>query len=135
MALSVAAGTDGATDLLMLGGDGDRLDHTLGSMIALGAPELAPLASVRALIGSTRVHVLHPGRHVELVDELPGTTFSLLALHGTCTGVHITNARWPLTDATLPPASTIGISNETSDQPGQATQISVGGGVLTVVIP
>ncbi|MEO5900492.1 MAG: thiamine diphosphokinase [Ilumatobacteraceae bacterium] len=135
LALSVAAGTAGATDLLLLGGDGDRLDHTLGSVIALGAPELARLESVRALIGATRIHVLHPGRSVALLDELPGTTFSLLALHGSCTGVTIADARWPLTDATLPPASTVGISNETSDQPGQATQISVAGGVLTVVIP
>jgi thiamine pyrophosphokinase len=135
LALAEAAAIDGVTDLLLLSGNGDRFDHTLGTLVALGAAELAPLASVRALLGSTQVHVLHPGRSVELLEALPGTTFSLLPLHGTCTGVHIGGARWPLDDATLPAASTVGISNETSDQAGLATRISVGTGVLTVVIP
>jgi thiamine pyrophosphokinase len=135
LALSVAAAVEGATDLLLLGGDGDRLDHTLGSLTALGDPSLAALTSVRALLGATRIHVLHSGHSALLVDELPGTTFSLLPLHGTCTGVNITHARWPLTDATLAPGSTVGISNETSTQPGVATLIGIDVGVVTVVIP
>src|ERR1700712_4781931 len=44
LALSVAPAVAGATDLLLLGGDGDRLDHTLGSLTALGDPALAALA-------------------------------------------------------------------------------------------
>ena len=62
LALAQAAAVEGATDLLLLGGAGDRLDHTLGVLIALGAPVLGRLQSVRALLGETRVHVLHPGR-------------------------------------------------------------------------
>ena len=135
LALVEAAALDGVTDLLLLAGAGDRFDHTIGALVALGAGELAPLDSVGALIGGTRIHVLHPGRSVQLLDQLPGTTFSVLALHGECTGVQIAGARWPLVDATVPPASTIGISNETSDQPGVPTTITVATGVLTVVIP
>jgi thiamine pyrophosphokinase len=135
LALVQAASIDGVTDLLVVAGEGDRLDHTLGTIVALGQPQLADLTSVGALLGVTRLHVLHPGHSVELLDALPATTFSLVALHGTCTGVQIVGARWPLTDATILPASTVGISNETSDQPGLPTHISVSTGVLTVVIP
>src|SRR4051812_39201193 len=41
LALAAAADAADATDLLLLGGTGDRLDHTLGALIALGAGELA----------------------------------------------------------------------------------------------
>ncbi len=135
LALVEAASIDGVTDLLLVAGEGDRFDHTLGTIVALGQPELADLSSVGALLGATRLYVLHPGHGVDLLDAPPGTTFSLVALHGACAGVQITGARWPLTDATITPASTVGISNQTSDQPGLPTRISVATGVLTVVIP
>ena len=135
LALAQAAALDGATDLLLLGGTGDRLDHTLGVLIALGAPGLAGLASVRALLGETRVHVLHPGRSVALVEELAETTFSVFALHGACHGVEVRDARWPLRGADLEPGSALGVSNLTSAVRDRATSVAVASGVLTVVIP
>ncbi len=135
LALAQAAATDGATELVLLGGAGDRLDHTLGTLVALGAPALAGLHSVRALLGETRVHVLHPGRCTVLADEPPGTTFSVLALHGPCRGVQVTDAHWPLHDAELLAGSALGVSNETSTVRGSPTTIAVTDGVLTVVIP
>jgi thiamine pyrophosphokinase len=135
LALAQAATVDGATDLLLLGGAGDRLDHTLGALIALGAPALAALGSVRALLGETRVHVLHPGRSVALVAETSATTFSVFALHGPCRGVDVRDARWPLRDADLEPGSALGVSNLTSAVRDRATRVAVAEGVLTVVIP
>jgi len=135
LALAQAAAVEGATDLLLLGGAGDRLDHTLGVLIALGAPVLGRLQSVRALVGETRVHVVHPGRWVELVEEPAGTTFSVFALHGPCRGVDVREARWPLRQAELLPGSALGVSNLTSSVRDRATRISVAEGVLTVVIP
>src|SRR6478735_2420584 len=121
LALAQAAATEGATDLVLLGGAGDRLDHTLGTIVALGAPVLAELQSVRALLGEARVHVLHPGRCVVLADEPSGTTFSVLALHGPCHGVQVSEARWRLRDASLLPGSALGVSNETSTERDRAT--------------
>ena len=120
----------GCDRLLVLGGAGDRLDHTLGTITALGDPVLQPFLSVSARLGSATMHIVRPSASVQL-DERPGTTFSLLALHGRCTGIEVSGARWPLAGATLEPGSTLGISNETD----QLTIIGVSEGVLTVVLP
>src|SRR4051812_26143838 len=135
LALAQAAAVEGATDLVLLDGAGDRLDHTLGALIALGAPALAALSSVRALLGETRVHVLHPGRSCSLDAETAETTFSVFALHGSCRGVDVRDARWPLRHADLGPGSALGVSNLTSAVRDRATRIAVAEGVLTVVIP
>lgn len=126
---AVASGHD---RLLLLGpATIDRLDHQLGTIIALGAPGLARFEAITAQLGATVVHVLHPGRSIE--PELPtGATFSLLALHGTCTGIEVSGARWPLHAAELKPARTLGISNESL---GSGLRIAVDDGVLTVVVP
>lgn len=134
LALAHAAEVPGATDLLVLGGAGDRLDHTLGTLAALAGQGLAGFASVRALLGNATVHTVHSGRSV-LLDVPPGTTFSVFAMFGCCAGVTVEGARWPLEDAALPADSTLGVSNETSSTPGVATTISARVGPLTVVIP
>lgn len=122
----------GADSLLLCGPDRtDRIDHLLGAVIALGAPLLAAMEHVSARLGSTVVHVLHPGHSVTL--DLPvGAVFSVLALHGASTGVQVVGARWPLTDATLPAAETRGISNSSTGRP---VTIAVSAGVLTVIVP
>lgn len=122
--------TLGGTDLLVLGGWGDRLDHTLGTVAALGAPALGTFRTVRAVLGDVMLHVLHP-QHEATLTPAAGTVFSLLALHGTCHGVTVAGARWPLTDATLEPGATLGISNEAID----TVHVTVAEGVLTVVLP
>jgi thiamine pyrophosphokinase len=109
----------------------DRLDHLLGLLAALGAPDLATFRSVRIDVATTQLHVLHPGH--EVVLALPrGHVFSLLSLHGTCAGVHVEAARWPLADATLVAHSTLGISNEST---GVDVTVRCARGVLTVVVP
>jgi thiamine pyrophosphokinase len=128
LALALAAESR-PTDLLVLAGIGDRLDHTLGTIVSLGAPTLRDLASVRMIWGDSLVQTAHSGRPVTL-HATDGATFSVIALHGTCDGVSIAGARWPLNDATIQPATSRGLSNEFIDE---SVLISVGGGVLTVV--
>jgi len=78
----------------------------------------------------TVVHVIHPDRSVTL--DLPkNTSFSLLALHGFCSGVDVTGARWPLANARFEPWSTLGISNETTE----LLHVAVADGILTLVVP
>lgn len=120
------------TDLVVLGSSAvDRFDHLLGTLLALGAPDLAALRSVTAHLGATEVRVLHPHRRCALALA-PERTLSLLALHGRCTGVHISGVRWPLADHALTPTSTLGVSNEAI---AGVVEVSVGDGVLTVVLP
>ena len=129
LALARAAAS-GRDHLLLLGGPGDRLDHTLGTLAALGAAPMAGFVAIRALLGDSELHIVHAG-HSTTLPIPTGSPFSLIALHGACRGITVVGARWPLADADLPPGSARGISNETID----ATHISIADGVLTVVIP
>jgi thiamine pyrophosphokinase len=117
-------------ELLVVGGVGDRLDHLLGVLLALGHPSLKAASSVRAFIGDTDVVVVHPGAAVH-PDVEPGTVFSALALHGACRGVEVRGAEWELIDADLAPTEARGVSNVAKE----ALMISVREGVLTVVFP
>jgi thiamine pyrophosphokinase len=129
LALLRAASTE-ATDLLVLGAAGERFDHALGTLAALGNPVLARFETIRLLLDDTVIYVVHAGRSLP-VDLPENTPFSLLALHGACRGVQVTGARWPLTDAVLDPSSTRGISNETTS----LLNVAVTDGILTLVVP
>jgi thiamine pyrophosphokinase len=129
LALVRAAETE-ATHLLVFGAVGERFDHALGTLAALGNPVLARFETIRFALDDITVHLMHPGRSVT-VDLPQNTPFSLLALHGTCRGVEVTGARWPLNDATLEPSSTRGISNETTG----LLLVAVVDGILTMVVP
>lgn len=125
-----AAARSGATHLTLLGGGGDRLDHLLGTLGALGGEHTAGFATVAAWLGGTRIHVARAHQPVA-ADLAAGTTFSVVALHGPCTGVSISGARWPLHDACLAAGSTHGISNLST----QLVTVTVASGTLTMVIP
>lgn len=116
--------------ITLVAGVGDRLDHTIAAIGALGAPATAPIPRVDGWWGNQAIHVLRPGRAVWF-ERPAGTTFSVLALHGPCRGVTITGARWPLTDYDLAPVVGVGVSNEVSTPP---VHITVGDGVLTVIV-
>jgi thiamine pyrophosphokinase len=122
----------GATEIVLFGGIGiDRFDHLLGTVAALGDHGLAGVPLLSAHLGASTLYVLHPGHEVS-VDLLTGTVFSLVALHGDCTGVAVRGAQWPLDDADLPSGSTRGISNAAVDP---SVRVSTATGVLTVVVP
>jgi thiamine pyrophosphokinase len=116
--------------IIVLSGGGDRLDHTISAITALGHPSLADHA-IEARWGPAGVHVLHGPGYWEL-DVGAAATFTLLALHGPCSRVTLSGARWPLQDATIEPGSTLGTSNVSTDT---IIRVSVGAGVLTVLIP
>jgi len=130
LAIDHAAGLP-ARRLVLIAGPGDRIDHTVAAIGALGSPSLDHLDSVESWWGADRLYVATPRRPVTL-DAPSGTTFSALAMHGPCRGVDITGARWPLTDADLDPLVGVGVSNQVLDS---AVGIAVRTGVLTVIIP
>lgn len=123
-----AAVADGHDRVVVVSGGGDRLDHLLGSLTVLA--RIAKTVRLEAWIGTAHVHVLHDGDHLHL-DPPVGTVLSLLPLDGPASGVDATGLRWPLTDAILHWGSSRGISNEVTG----AVSISLGHGVLAVIIP
>jgi thiamine pyrophosphokinase len=120
--------------ILLVAGQGDRLDHAIAALGALGAPELSSVTSLEAWWGTDQLHVVHAPRRIEL-DLAPGTVFSVLAMHGPATGVTVTGARWPLADHTLAPLVGLGVSNLAAPEPGRPLTISVAAGIVTVVVP
>jgi thiamine pyrophosphokinase len=116
--------------ILLVAGQGDRLDHAITALGALGAPELDGVDSLEAWWGADQLHVLHAPRAIEL--DLPaGTTFSVLAMHGPASGVCVRGARWPLTDHHLAPLVGLGVSNVAE----HTVVVSVRDGIVTVVVP
>ena len=129
LALSAAAAAP-ADGLLVVGGVGDRLDHLLGVLLALGGSAAAVFADVRAIIGDNEFVVVHAHHRHELRLEA-GRTFSVLALHGGCRGVYLHGARWELDGADLAATEARGLSNVAN---GTIT-VALDHGTLTVVIP
>ncbi len=124
------AATYAPARILLVAGQGDRLDHAVAALGALGAPALATVASLEAWWGSDQLHVVHAPHSVDL-DVPPGTTFSVLAMHGPAHGVTVSGARWPLSDHTLEPLVGLGVSNVVDT----ATTVTVTDGIVTVVVP
>lgn len=132
LALAHAATMHPARLLLVAGrASRERLDHLVTTLGALGSPRLAEIDALGAWWGDERLHVVHGPGKVEL-DITPGTTFSVVAMHGPCRGVTIEGARWPLVDHPLAPLVGLGVSNEATTAP---VSVAATTGVLTVVIP
>jgi thiamine pyrophosphokinase len=114
--------------ILVVGGDGGRLDHLLGELLLLGrAAYVGP--EIDALLGGATVHVVRGER--TLTGE-PGETISLLALHGPAEGVTTEGLVYPLRGETLEPGSSRGISNVFA---GATARIVVGAGIILAVRP
>ncbi len=126
--------------LVLLSGGGDRLDHTLAAVGALGAPELTGIPHIDCWWGDQHARVVH-GPGTATLRAVPGSTLSVLALHGACSGVSLTGTRWELADDPLAPLSGRGVSNQVvdadraagGDRHGVLVHVRVSIGVLTVI--
>ena len=132
LALAFAAAMD-PLHVTMIGG-GDRLDHSLAALGALGATVLTRIPTIDGGGGDQHLEVLHgPGKTV--LRLVPGSTMSLLAMHGRCSKVSIKGAKWELERVTLEPMVGRGISNEVPVTEGSGSveiEVSVSSGVLTI---
>lgn len=116
--------------LVLVAGGGDRLDHSLAALGALGRPEVTGVPVVEAWWGAQWVRVLHgPARAT--VATRPGATVSLLATHGPCAGVSVTGTKWELHRVELAPLVGYGVSNVAL---GDEIDLAVSLGVLTVFV-
>ncbi len=131
LALACALEVPDVAEVTVLGGLGDRLDHLLGTLLALGHPSLAPLMELTVHIGSTTCVVVHPRRN-RVLDIDVGRTFSVLALHGPVRGATVRGGKWELEDARLGGTEARGVSNVAIED---AVRIGSTEGVVTVVVP
>jgi thiamine pyrophosphokinase len=114
--------------ILVIGGDGGRLDHLFGELLVLGREAYAG-REIDALVGGATMHVVRGER--TLAGE-PAETISLFALHGRAEGVVTEGLVYPLRGETLEPGSSRGVSNVFA---GSEARIFVGAGVVLAVRP
>lgn len=102
----------GATEVLLVGAIGDRLDHTVANLLLLpGMPGNVP---VTVLDAKNVVRLLRPGGRLTVTGE-PGEFLSLLPLSPEAKGVVVEGVKWPLDGATLRWGQSLGISNQLAD--------------------
>jgi thiamine pyrophosphokinase len=135
----VAAAARGATEVIVVGAFGGRLDHELANLWILDHPALAG-SMLTLLDGRTRVRLLsaaaggagHVPVGLDLVDRA-GDLVTLLPFDGPATAVTTHGLRWPLDRATLVGGFSRGLSNEVLPPAGQRPRVELGGGRLLVI--
>lgn len=127
--------------LIVVGGEGGRIDHFLANVCLLAAHEVwgmrdatvdpHPIAHTRIevmwLVSGATVHIVR--EKVELAGAL-GDVVSLLPFGGPASGVTTAGLRWPLSNASLATGTTRGVSNEMTSH---RASVTVSGGTLLVV--
>ena len=127
LALDIAAAMS-PERILVLAGDGGRLDHQLAALLLLASNRYAG-SHVDALMGRARVHVI---RGVRWFDGVPGELVTLLALHGPAEGVTTDGLTYPLRGETLAAGSSRGVSNAFA---AETARVSVERGVVLAIVP
>jgi len=100
---------DGATEVILIGALGGRLDQTLANLLILA--QRAWTAPIRLVEGDQVAEILHGPGALKLHGQ-PGATVSLIPLSAVVTGITYRGLRYPLENATLAFGSTRGVSNE-----------------------
>ena len=135
----VAAVHRGATELIVLGAFGGRLDHQLANVWILAHPDLAGRL-VTLLDGRSRLRLLSAARRdpagsrsgFDLVERV-GDLVTLLPFDGPASGVTTRGLRWPLLDATLPAGFARGLSNVVLPPADWPPRVELAGGRLLVI--
>lgn len=118
----------GATEAIIMGALGGRLDQALANVLLLAHPALAGVEA-RIVAGNETVLLVRGGEECTLHGAI-GDTVSLLPLGGDVTGITTTGLEYALHDGTLHFALARGISNVMT---AETAQVWVGKGVLLVV--
>lgn len=114
--------------ILVVGGQGGRFDHLVGTISLLTSARWSAV-ELEWIAAGARVRVI---RDRSIFHGEPGTIVSLIAVDGPATGVTSMGLHWNLTDATLRPGSTLGISNRFEEP--EAT-VDLAEGTLLAVQP
>ena len=106
LALAEAVGR-GATDIVVLGATGGRIDHTVANLMLLSIPILIGRRA-RMFDGDAEIMLV---RDVACVHGCPGDTVSLIPIRGDARGVSREGLEWRLNGAPLAFGYARGVSN------------------------
>jgi len=112
--------------IVVVGALGGRTDQSLAALALLSAPALAGL-DVRLDDGIEEAYFCR--ERIEIRGR-SGETVSLIPWHGPVSGVRTEGLRWPLSDETLYPEQTRGISNEML---GELATVRIADGLLLII--
>jgi thiamine pyrophosphokinase len=118
---------DGATEVLLFGALGGRLDQTLANLLVSARRDWP--VPIRLADGPQIAQVLRGGERFTLTNPV-GSLVSVVPLSQEVTGVTYTGLEYPLTNATLLLGSTRGISNVVVKSPAT---IYIESGLLVVI--
>ncbi len=99
----------GATEIVVLGGFGDRWDMTISNLLLSTRSEFREL-SVRLVDGPQETAIIRGGGKMTFSGQR-GDVLSLIPLHQEAVGVNLTGLEYNLDDESLPVGTTKGISN------------------------
>lgn len=118
---------DGASEIILVGALGGRLDQTLANLLIVAQRDWP--VPVRVVEGEQVTEVLRgPGRLV--LHGPAGSTVSAIPLSAAVTGITYTGLAYPLHEATLRFGSTRGVSNVLATSPAS---IQIDSGILLVI--
>jgi thiamine pyrophosphokinase len=118
---------DGATEILLLGALGGRLDQTLANLLLPARKEWT--VPILLADGRQLARVVRGGESVT-IRGAEGDTVSVVPMSAEVTGITYTGLEYPLVDATLRLGSTQGVSNRMA---GESATIRIASGILLVV--
>ena len=118
----------GAKEITILGATGTRLDHVLGNMHLLGIG-IKEQVSIFLVDTHNRIRMIEK-EYTLLKEEQFGDFVSLLPICGDAKGVTLRGMKYPLSNATIPSFSSLGISNEIVEE---KAVISIAEGVLLLI--
>ena len=118
----------GCRNVILLGGMGGRLDHTMGN-IGLLDKYYNSFDHMEFIDGKNRMELLKDSGRT-LKRDARYKYFGLVSLNAEASGIDIRGAKYELTRASLERASTLGVSNEFSED---TVEIYVREGTLLIV--
>lgn len=118
----------GCRNVILLGGMGGRLDHTMGN-IGLLDKYYSSFDHMEFIDGKNRMELLKDSGRT-LKRDAQYKYFGLVSLNAEISGINIRGAKYELTGASLERASTLGVSNEFSED---TVEIYVREGTLLIV--
>lgn len=121
----------GATDVIVLGVGGGRLDHLLANLLLMASPKFVE-CQLTAYDGSVRLHVVHGGQPATSLPGNLGELVTLLPVGGAASGIRTEGLRYPLRGESLSPGTSRGVSNVIDALPAT---LQLDDGVLLAVFP
>ena len=118
----------GATEIIVLGATGTRLDHVLANVNLLGIG-LEENVSIELVDAHNRIRMIDNSLEIKKSNQF-GSFVSILPVKGDAKGVSLEGMKYPLQDADIVCFSSLGISNEIVDD---TARIIVREGVLLVI--